>query len=271
MTDSGFIEVDGGRLYFEADGSGHPLVLVHAGIANLRMWDAQVPLLAEHYRVIRYDTRGYGQSETEQVEFANRADLATILDQLGERSAFLLGLSRGGSIVLDFALDYPERTDALIFAAGGVSGFETPETPEEEAMWEEVERHTEAHDWQWLADFETHFWVDGPGQPEDRVDPAIRDRVHQWILTTYEAEKNEGLPLRLDPPANTRLEELRAPTLVMVGNLDERSTQLACRRLADIVPGARFEEFEGSAHMLNLEQPERFTRLVLDFLASVGG
>lgn len=271
MTDSGFIAVDGGQLYFEADGSGHPLVLVHAGVANLRQWDPQVPDFAEHYRVIRYDTRGWGQSETEHVEFANRADLATVLDHFGERSAFVLGLSRGGSIALDFALDYPERTDALIVAAGGIGGFETAETPEEEAMWAEVERHEQAHDWAWLADFETHFWVDGPGQPEDRVDPAIRARVHDWILTTYQAEKNEGIPLRLEPPANERLAELRVPTLVMVGDLDERTTQLSCRRLADVVPGARFEAFEGAAHMLNLEQPEKFTRLVLDFLASVAG
>ena len=76
--------------------------------------------------------------------------------------------------------------------------------------------------------------------------------------------------LRLDPPANERLDELQVPTLVMVGDLDERTTQLSCRRLAEVVPGARFEEFSGAAHMLNLEQPEKFNRLVLDFLASVG-
>jgi pimeloyl-ACP methyl ester carboxylesterase len=269
MTDSGFVETNGARIYYEADGSGHPLVLVHAGIANLRMWDEQVPIFARHYRVIRYDTRGWGRTETEQVEFSNRADLAAVLDHLGEQSAFLLGLSRGGSIVLDFALDYPERTDALIVAAGGVGGFETEESPEEEAIWQEAERHEQAHDWAWLADFETRFWVDGASQPAGRADPAIRARVHDWILTTYEAEKNEGKPQRMDPPAAGRLADLRAPTLVMVGDLDERSTQLSCRHLAEAVPGARLELFRGAAHMLNLEQPEHFNRLVLDFLASV--
>jgi pimeloyl-ACP methyl ester carboxylesterase len=269
MTDSGFVETNGARIYYEADGSGHPLVLVHAGIANLRMWDEQVPIFARHYRVIRYDTRGWGRTETEQVEFSNRADLAAVLDHLGEQSAFLLGLSRGGSIVLDFALDYPERTNALIVAAGGVGGFETEESPEEEAIWQEAERHEQAHDWAWLADFETRFWVDGASQPAGRADPAIRARVHDWILTTYEAEKNEGKPQRMDPPAAGRLADLRAPTLVMVGDLDERSTQLSCRHLAEAVPGARLELFRGAAHMLNLEQPEHFNRLVLDFLASV--
>jgi pimeloyl-ACP methyl ester carboxylesterase len=269
MTDSGFVETNGARIYYEADGSGHPLVLVHAGIANLRMWDEQVPIFARHHRVIRYDTRGWGRTETEQVEFSNRADLAAVLDHLGEQSAFLLGLSRGGSIVLDFALDYPERTDALIVAAGGVGGFETEESPEEEAIWQEAERHEQAHDWAWLADFETRFWVDGASQPAGRADPAIGARVHDWILTTYEAEKNEGKPQRMDPPAAGRLADLRAPTLVMVGDLDERSTQLSCRHLAEAVPGARLELFRGAAHMLNLEQPEHFNRLVLDFLASV--
>jgi len=269
MTDSGFVETNGARIYYEADGSGHPLILVHAGIANLRMWDEQVPIFARHYRVIRYDTRGWGRTETEQVEFTNRADLAAVLDHLGEQSAFLLGLSRGGSIVLDFALDYPERTDALMVAAGGVGGFETEESPEEEAIWQEAERHEQAHDWAWLADFETRFWVDGASQPAGRADPAIRARVHDWILTTYEAEKNEGKPQRMDPPAAGRLADLRAPTLVMVGDLDERSTQLSCRHLAEAVAGARFEVFHGAAHMLNLEQPQHFNRLVLDFLASV--
>ena len=267
MTESGFIEVDGGRLYYEADGSGHPLVLVHAGVANLRQWDEQVPRFAERYRVIRYDTRGWGRSETEQVEFSNHDDLAAVLDALGERSAYVLGLSRGGSIVLNFVLAYPDRADALIFCAGGIEGFEAPDTPEEEAIWEEAQRHEETHDWEWVADFETRFWVDGPGQSTDRVDPAIRERVHDWILTTYQEEKNEGKPQRLSPPANSRLGDLDLPTLVMVGDLDERTTQLACRHLADAVPGARFEEFRGAAHMLNLEQPEKFTRLVLDFLA----
>jgi 3-oxoadipate enol-lactonase len=269
MSESGFVEVNGGRLYYEVEGTGHPLVLVHAGVANLRQWDEQVPVFAEHYRVIRYDTRGWGRSETEQVEFSNHGDLAAVLDALGERSAYVLGLSRGGSIVLNFALAYPDRADALIFCAGGIEGFEVADTPEEEAVWKEAQSHEEAHNWEWVADFEPRFWVDGPGQAADRVDPAIRERVHDWILTTYQEEKNEGKPQRLQPPANSRLAELDLPTLVMVGDLDERTTQLACRHLADSVAGARFEEFEAAAHMLNLEQPEKFARLVLDFLAAV--
>jgi 3-oxoadipate enol-lactonase len=268
MGTSGWIEIPGGRLYHEVDGSGHPLVLVHAGVANLRQWDEQVPAFADRYRVIRYDTRGYGRTESDDVAFSNRADLAAVLDHIGADSAYVLGASRGGMIALDFAIEQPNRVDALIVAAGGIGGYEVDESEEEQAIWTESERMWNDKEWARLADFETRFWVDGPGQPPDRVDPNLRARVHDWILTTYQAEKAEGQPIPLDPPAVRRISEVRALVLVMVGDLDERTTQVACRHLASQLPNARLEVFPGVAHMINLEQPYRFNQLVLEFLAA---
>ncbi|MFN2484647.1 MAG: alpha/beta fold hydrolase [Candidatus Limnocylindria bacterium] len=271
MPDSGFLDVPGGRIYYEAEGTGHPIVLIHAGVANLRMWNGQASALAERYRVIRYDTRGFGLTESEDVAFSNRADLVALMDHLDAPSAHVCGLSRGGIIALDFTLEHPQRVDALIFAAGGIGGWESGESsdPDARAFWEEAERRWEAHDWERLSDMETAFWVNGPGQPSDRVDQLIRDRVHDWILSNYRAQKPEGTPQPLEPPAAGRLGEITARTLVLVGDLDERGTQAACRHLAESVSGARLEVFEGAAHMLNLEQPERFARVVLDFLAEV--
>ena len=268
-AETGYLAVDGVRLHYEVQGEGHPLVLIHAGIADLRMWDEQVAAFADQYRVIRYDTRGYGRTETEDVPFSNRADLAALLDYLGASSAYLLGASRGGMIALDFTLERPERVDALIVAAGGIGGYETQASAEEKAFGEEAERAWEAREWEHLSDMETAYWVDGPGQSSDRVDPAIRERVHDWILSNYRAEKAEGQPQRLDPPATGRLAEIRVPVMVLIGDLDDASTQESCRRLAAEVPNGRLETFNGVAHMINLEQPERFNRVVLEFLAEV--
>jgi 3-oxoadipate enol-lactonase len=268
MAETGFLEVNGGRLYYEVEGEGHPLTLIHAGIANLRMWDDQVPAFAERYRVIRYDTRGFGQTETDDVPFSNRADIAALLDHLGVASTYLLGVSRGGSIAVDFTLERPKRVDALIFVAGGISGYSSPDGPPD-SVFEEAERLYEARDWKALADWETRHWVDGPGQPMDRVDPGVRDRVHDWILTNYQAEKNEGQPQVLDPLAVGRLGEIRVPVLAISGDLDEAGTVERCRHLADSVADGRFDLIPGTAHMLNMEQPERFNRLVLQFLAKV--
>ena len=264
-TETGTLETNGARIYYEADGSGDPVVMVHAGVADLRMWDDQVSALRDSYRVIRYDTRGFGVTETDAVEFSNRADIAALLDHLGETSAHVVGLSRGGRIALDFAIEHPDRVRSLVVAAGGIGGYESPDDAPMEAF-EEAERYEEAKDWAALADWETAYWADGPGQPADRVDPDVRAKVHDWILTTYLAEKEAGEPQQLDPPAVGRLGELRAPLLVMLGTLDDPGTSESMRHLADAVPGARLEIFEGSAHMLNLEQPERFNALLLEFL-----
>jgi 3-oxoadipate enol-lactonase len=265
-SETGFLETNGARIYYEVEGSGPAVVLIHAGVANLRMWDDQVPALRDDYRVIRYDTRGYGRTETDAVEFSNRADLAALLDHLGEEAAHVVGVSRAGSIALDFALEYPNRVNRLVVVAGGVGGYESPdEAPPE--TWELPEKLWEAKDWAGLAEWETAYWADGPGQSPHRLDPAVRARVHDWILTNYQAEKEEGKPIVLDPPANARLGELRAPLLVVLGDIDDAGTSASMRHLAASVPGARLEVFEGAAHMLNMEQPERFNALLREFLA----
>jgi 3-oxoadipate enol-lactonase len=261
---SGFLETNGARIYYEVEGEGEPVVLIHAGIANLRMWDEQVPALADAYRVIRYDTRGFGRTETEDVAFSNRADISALLDDLGEDSAHLVGVSRAGQIALDFALEFPRRVRSLVVAAGGIGGYEAPGG--DPSVWEQPEKLWEAKDWEALADWETDYWVNGPGQATDRADARVRETVHEWILTNYRAEKAEGRPQPLDPPAVGRLGELRVPLLVILGTLDEPGTTASMRHLAERVSHARLETFEGAAHMLNMEQPERFNRLLREFL-----
>jgi 3-oxoadipate enol-lactonase len=270
MADSGFIDVDGGKIYYEVEGDGHPLLLIHGGLGSLRMWDEQVPVFAEQYRVIRYDTRGFGRSETDDVEFSNSADAAAVLDHVGADSAYVVGQSRGGMIALDLAVDQPARVDALVSVAGGVGGYEA-ELPEgvDAPPWEEMERVWEAKDWETLAELETKTWVDGWGQPSGRVDAGLRQKVHGWILDSMKAEKPEGKPQPLIPPAAERLGDLGIPTLVLIGQADEPGAVLAERHLASSVAGAQVVEFPGVAHMIHLEEPERFNELVLDFLAGV--
>ncbi|MGH2922349.1 MAG: alpha/beta fold hydrolase [Gaiellaceae bacterium] len=111
--------------------------------------------------------------------------------------------------------------------------------------------------------------MDGWGQPKTRVDPELRRTVHGWILENYRAEKPEGKPQPAGPPAAERLEEVRVPVLVMVGDADEAGTVAGGRHLAASIDGAELVEFPGVAHMIHLEEPERFNRLVLDFLGAL--
>jgi 3-oxoadipate enol-lactonase len=254
-----FLETNGARLRYEVSGAGEPVLFVHAGVANLRMWDGEAAALGDSYRVIRFDTRGYGETETKAVEFSNRDDIAALLDHLSEPAAHVVGLSRGGSIALDFTLELPERVRSLVVAAGGISGYQAAEGSPPET-WEAPEKMWEAKDWDALAEWEADFWGSGPGQSPDRV-PHVRAQVREWVLANYRAEKEGGRPRVLDPPAIERLHELKAPLLVLLGTLDEPGTTASMRHLAATVRGARLEELE-AAHMLNLEHPERFAALL---------
>ena len=268
--ESGTLETGGARIYYEVEGRGHPVLLIHGGLGSLRMWDGVVGPLAERYRVIRYDTRGFGRTETDDVEFTNRADAIAVLDHVGARSAHVIGQSRGGMIALDLAIEHPERVDSLVHIASGIGGYQ-PTLPEGVAgePMEEMERLWNAKDWEALSEVETKVWVDGWGQPRDRVDPAIRRQVHGWILENYRAEKVEGKPQSLRPPAAERVGDVRVPTLVMIGLADEPGGVLSGRHAAASIPGAQLVEFPNVAHMIQLEEPDRFTKLVLDFLARV--
>jgi 3-oxoadipate enol-lactonase len=261
-----FLYVPGGRLAYEVEGEGHPLTLIHAGVAHLRMWDEQVSEFAARYRVIRYDTRGFGQTRSEDVPFSNRDDLLRLLDHLGVQRTHLLGLSRGASIALDFALEHPQRVSALVIGATTPTGFEF-ENPAMDATWTHMEALEEAHDWVPLVDLETQVWTDGFGQPPDRVRPDVRERMVRWNLENYRVEGGNGQPRPLEPPAVGRLAEVNVPTLVTWGDLDVPDVPAGGAAMVSGIAGARQHVFEGAAHMINLEFPDEFNRLVLDFLA----
>jgi pimeloyl-ACP methyl ester carboxylesterase len=267
-SDWDFLDVEGGRLYYEADGEGSPITLIHAGVAHLRMWDDQVAAWRDRHRVIRYDTRGFGRTITEDVPYSNRDDLRALLDHLGVEQTHLIGLSRGAMIATDFTVEQPERVKSLTWVAGGLRGFEV-EDPRLTDLWAEMERLEEARDWEPLVEMETKLWVDGFGEPEDRVDPEVRKKMIEWNLENYRANQPANKPIQPDSPAAGHLDALTMPTLFMWGTLDELGVIRSGEKLAAEVEGARSKVFEGVAHMVNLERPEEFNRIVGDFVDEV--
>ena len=245
-------------------------MLVHAGIADARMWDPQWAALATRHRVVRYDTRGFGRSETEDVPFANRADLVEVMDAAGLDRAVVVGCSRGGMIALDAVIEFPDRFSGLVWVCSGVGGLETTPTPLEVELDARDGELYEARDWEGVADLDLAHWVDGPGQPAGRAPEAVRAFVRGMILDTLLQEKVTGRPIPLQPPAAGRLGEVSVPVLAIAGLLDESSTAQAADALVAGVAGARRIDVPGVAHLPNLERPEWFTETLLAFLAELG-
>ncbi|MBC8078506.1 MAG: alpha/beta fold hydrolase [Chloroflexales bacterium] len=277
MTDAqpatGFVDVPGAQLYYEAVGTGPALVMVHAGIANLRMWDAQAAALSSRYRVIRYDTRGFGRSRTlDDRLFANYDDLAAVMDHVEVKRAHMLGCSRGGMITLDFMLEHPERALSLTWVCSGVSGLEYTPTDADAhvvAIFAQMEAAYEAKDLERLNELEAQVWVEGPGQPDGRADPQVRQQVLEMNRLNIIRDDPDLVAKKLEPPAIGRLAEVKVPVLVIIGDLDMPDSLAAADYMEQHVAGARKVVFHGTAHVPSLERPEEFNRVVGEFLDSV--
>ncbi|MCE2461574.1 MAG: alpha/beta hydrolase [Pseudomonadales bacterium] len=261
---AGFLAVDGGNLYFEVAGEGEALVFIHGWLGSLRMWDYQAQAFAGSYRVVRCDMRGFGRSTTEHVEFAYWADVAALLDHLGVDRVHVVGQSFGGSIALDLALARPACVATLTSVAGGVSGYH-PDLKEDNVPRGDLDRLWDEKRWVELAELETQIWVDGWGQPTTRVGRTLRDSIKGDVLSTYQAENEEGLPQALEPRAADRLGELTVPVLVMIGTLDEARSRATAAHLVASVSDSRSVEVAGVAHMIQLEAPERVSEVLRGF------
>jgi 3-oxoadipate enol-lactonase len=265
--DSGYVPVPGGELYFEQIGAGPAISFVHAGIADLTMWEPQVSEFARDHTVICFDCRGFGRSRTEAVEFSAVDDILAVLDHLAVGRTVLVGCSRGGQQSLDLTLERPDRVAALVWVCGGVSGSQHEPPAEQTAIFDRIEALYEARDWDALVDLETHVWVDGPMQPDGRAPEVVRERVRRMIYAIETRDEPEAKLRPISRPAADRLDEIACPMLVVVGALDTSGARASADLLTQRVAGVERVDFPDAAHVPSLEHPERFNIALRDFLA----
>lgn len=256
-------------LHHEVAGEGPAVALLHSTVCDSRMWDAEFAALADRYRVLRYDFRGFGRSPLPPEAWSSIDDLRGLLDEAGMERAALVGLSAGASLALDFALAERERVRGLVLAAPGIGGLEWSE--EVQRFGAEEDALLEAGDLDGAVELNLRLWVDGPRRGRDAVDPMVRAKVGEMQRLAFEVQlaSEPGEHRRLEPPAVERLEEVAVPTLVVVGDADVADVLERAELLASRIPGARKVVLPDVAHMINLERPDEFLALVLDFLESL--
>jgi 2-hydroxy-6-oxonona-2,4-dienedioate hydrolase len=249
LRKTGMAGVNGARIYYEVAGEGDPLVLVHAGIADSRMWEGQFTAFADRYRVIRYDMRGFGMTAMVDGPFSHYEDLRGLLDSLDVERAHLVGCSVGD----------------MVLVGSAVGGFGPDIDPPRQ--WDDIVAAEEAGDLERVSELEVQVWVDGPGRSHEDVDASVRDLVREMNLIALRNEASGlGDEWEPEPPAADRLPDVQAPTLLIVGDEDQPSVFAAADLLQRELPNVRRVVMHGAAHLPNMERPEEFNRIVLDFL-----
>ena len=258
------------ELYREVAGEGTPVLLVHAGICDSRMWDPQWETFPRAHRVVRYDMRGFGRSPLRPGPYSPPADLIALLDELALGPATLVGVSMGGGISLQVAVARPELVSTLVLVGSGVRGHDWSDYVTQ--AWAEEEAAFERGDLDAAAEVNLRTWVDGPHRSPDEVDPEIRQKVGEMQRRALELYVEGGADAQEEAlvlDIGDRLGEISVPTLVLAGELDVPDIQLLADRLEREIPGARRATIEGAAHVPSMERPDEFDRLVLGFLDEV--
>ncbi|MEI8019464.1 MAG: alpha/beta hydrolase [Schlesneria sp.] len=265
----GFVSVRyGGQLFWTSAGSGDPLVLIHGGHFDHRIWEQQIDAFSPYYRVIAYDVRGFGKSSPQLKPHQAHVDLCELLHGLGIAGpVHLVGLSLGGRIAVDFALTFPHLTRSLVLAAPGLSGWnwDRPDWQNVMSAMENLEDKT------WARIAVAEAWLASPFIAPAMGQPHLVPKLRRWGRENGDSlfRDDDQFETTLDPPAICRLKEIKVQTLLMIGPRDVlHSHQIVSTLNASVSTSIRID-FDKIGHMINLEDPDRFNREVLAFLKTV--
>lgn len=259
---SGIVQVDGGTVWADDSGGDRPpLVLLHPGVGDSRIWDPVMPALTARYRVIRYDARGFGQSPAPAVPYSLLRDLTAVLDHYGIARAAFVGCSQGGGSSLGLALEQPERVSALVLLCPGIPGFPFPDDEaDDDERQAAYGRALVAGDVPALAEVMAQVWA--AAGSSSAVTGQLRSAARANIVSGDLGQD--------DPPVFGRLGEIAVPAALMVGDADYPPVVESNRQAAARIPGCEFVFVPGLDHLPPLREPELVLDLVTRTLARAG-
>ncbi|MCD0502147.1 3-oxoadipate enol-lactonase [Bordetella petrii] len=248
------------RLYYVIDGPADAPVLVLSNSLGTcaDMWARQVPALSQRFRVLRYDTRGHGKSSVPDGDYTFQqlaGDVAALLDHLDIQQADFCGLSMGGPTGLQLALDHPQRVRRLVLSntAARIGSVESWSARIQAVAQNGLENMAPTLVERWLS-------------PAYRAaEPGLAQVLVDMLRRTSDAGYSNNVAALRDADLRGRLGDIKVPTLIIAGTQDPATTPQDGRDLEAGIAGARYVELNTS-HISNWEQPEAYTRAVLDFL-----
>jgi 3-oxoadipate enol-lactonase len=245
-------------------GSGRAIVLLHAGIADRRMWAQHLePLAAAGYRVIAPDLPGFGEARVAPGEQAPWTDVLRTMDELGVDRAAIVGNSFGGAVALRIGVVAPERVSALALISAPPPGLEP--TSELEGAWEQEGEALERGDIDAAVDVVVRAWTLPDASAE------LRSQIGAMQRRAFALQTDAGDVAEAPDPVDENpdvLADLGVPTLVIAGELEFIDFRTGAEALARVIPRSRHAVIVGAGHLAPLETPEEFRGMLLEFLAA---
>jgi 3-oxoadipate enol-lactonase len=260
-SESGYISFGDDSIFYETSGSGKVIMLIHDGMLHREVWNDQFSLYSRDYKVVRYDRRGYGKSSPATGTYTHLDDLKALYEQLRIDNAILIGCSSGGALCIDFTLENPERVNGLVLVGAVVGGLSY-----------------------------TGHMLNRGGHLPDHFESELEESIYYATEDPYEiyyknteaknkaVEMLKNFPKRIyhrqqyirpDLPSYRRLNEIKAPTLILVGEFDIPDVHAHAGAINAGIPGSERLIIPESGHLIPMEQPDLFNETVVDFISGI--
>jgi len=265
----GFIKAGNFQVYYQQNGDGDPLVLVHAGLQNSSMWDEQVKEFSKKYKVITFDLPFHGKTIGTDTAMLAKELVKTVLDSLHLKTISIAGLSMGAAVVQDFVIAYPNRINKVVLLSAGINGYEKdhPVDSATAAWYPKFSAALSNRDTAKAALEFAKTWGEGIDQKGDSLTKPASRFVYQTTLATLRKHQLKGWPnLQDSPTAYDEIKTIKKPLLIIHGDKDLPFINETSMFLEKAIPGAKRLLLKGAAHMLNMEQPADVNRAILNFL-----
>lgn len=261
--ESGTLQLKDGAIYYETMGEGVPVVFLHGGFGDRRMWNDQFAEFAKNYLVVRYDERGFGKSAKPVAKYSPVSDLEMLLDHLKIDKAHLVGNSLGGYLAIDFAIQKPSRVRSITVIAAGPSGVEPSKEDTERMMAVFKAAKDEG------LNKATAMWIQNPMIAVTSNLPKTAPLLKTMIEDNASIFEMRFWPFeQTDPPAVKRLNEIKVPTLIVIGDKDSPGVQTAAEAAATGIARAKKVIMKDADHLPQMDNPEEFNRIVKEFLST---
>jgi pimeloyl-ACP methyl ester carboxylesterase len=255
------VDVDGGQIYYETCGSGpQAIVLVHDGVVNSASFDEMWPILCKQFRVVRYDRRGYGKSPEAKAPYSPQEDLAAVMAAAKMDHASLVGFSFGGGLAVSYTILHPEQVERLVISGPSLNGFQPTKAFGKaitHIMLPMIISNFDA-----VADNAAKSgWVMAPGHDAAKAKALAIFKVSPQDLRHQMKDPIKGWTSDLP-----HMKEIKAPTLILIGDHDIGDNQAAAGAAQALIPGSRRETIDDAGHLMQLEHPRELADLIADFV-----
>ena len=254
---SGYVEVDGSKIFYESAGQGPVLIFIHDGLVHREIWDQQFSLFARDHRVVRYDRRGYGKSSAAGGAHSKVDDLNRLYTDLEIQKACLIGMSSGGALAIDFTLQYPDKVSALVLVGAVVGGL--PYTPHLFNRGGHLPAGLET-----VEEQRAYYAKEDPYEIY-RANKAATKQVVRLVKANPMKDHGSSPPPPGEP-AYRRLAEIEVPALILVGEFDMPDVHAHAGAINAGITNSERDIIPKSGHLIPIEQPALFNAALREFL-----